>query len=503
MVGIPGKSKACRDCRRRRVKCDLTLPCCMRCAKAGIVCQGYEHAILWVNSTPDQPNVTALSVISDAQLHQSQREQHSPSSQWVRIVHRLRDQLSQPFYDTSNFRAQALRILQGIYLSHQDIAACDDNGDPTPSSWITAVCQMQAPSSALDHALLAFCAVQVRLSGDSCLSQDETGQIYNHALSELIEDLDPRRAGNCDETLAAIVVLSTCELFVFPTSTSWSAHAQGISELLRRRNTPGKTTANWTSLCVRLCLICVIQGLMQRCSLSFEPDKWRSLIGPPGSADSFIQLMHIVVDVPSMLQEAYELFSSGSNPSAASQYSTLLMQKYQELNIWRNFQQHNEAPGHDPLYWSVMSRVDNPADEGYADKLFPFALMFSSLGSAIPWIFCSTVMLHLLEIALLLEALEFSTPNRNGISSPPPDGISMLAEADGLARTLCQCIEFCYRNENGLFGPQATCSTQWSLRRYFRRRGLARELEWCRSIKDMKGPVSRCGIDLMQFGPDW
>ncbi|KAL7940870.1 hypothetical protein V8C42DRAFT_355946 [Trichoderma barbatum] len=462
MVGIPGKSKACRDCKRRRVKCDLTLPWCMRCVKAGITCQGYQQAILWVNSTPDHPNVTALSVVTDAQLHQ--RQQHSPSSEWIRSVHQLRGQFSQPFYDTPNFRSQALR----------------------------------APSIALDHSLLAFCAVQVCLSGDSCLSQDETGQVYNRALSKVIEDLNPRRVRNSDGTLAAIVVLATCELFVFPTDTSWSAHAQGISELLRHRGMPEQTTASWRSLCVRLCLICVyIQGLRQKRSLILEPDRWRIFIGPPGSAESFVRLMHTVVDVPSMLQEAHALLSSGSNPLAAAQYSTLLVQKFQELDAWRHLRQRSVTADHDPLYWSVMSRMHNPADEGYSDKLFPFSLMFSSMRSAFPWIFCSIVMLHILETAILLEALEVTTPNRIGISSPPPDGISMLADADGLARMLCQSIEFCYRTENGLFGLHATCFMQWTMHRYFRRRGLARDLDWCRSIKDMKGPVSRCGIDLM------
>jgi hypothetical protein len=213
--------------------------------------------------------------------------------------------------------------------------------------------------------------------------------------------------------------------------------------------------------------------------------------------------MHIIVDVPSMLQEAQELLSSVNNPLAASQYSTVLVQKFQDLDTWRQLHQRSASPDHDPLYWSVMSRMENPTDEGYTDKLFPFALMFSSIESAIPWIFCSTVMLHILETALLLGALEFTTSSGIRISSPSPDNISMRADADRLARMLCQSIEFCYRTENGLFGLQATCSTQWTLRRYFRHRGLSRELEWCRSIKDMKGPASRCGIDLMQFGPDW
>jgi hypothetical protein len=65
---------------------------------------------------------------------------------------------------------------------------------------------------------------------------------------------------------------------------------------------------------------------------------------------------------------------------------------------------------------------------------------------------------------------------------------------------LCQSIEFCYRRENGTFGPQMTSYTQSALLRYFSRRGLNRELEWCIAIKDMKGPGTNFGVNVRQFG---
>lgn len=193
----------------------------MRCAKAGISCQGYEKATLWVNRTPDRLGVTALSVIADTRLQHRQHEQHSQSSspylKNVQILHHLRNQLSQPCYDAPNFRSQALYVLQSIYLPQPDVAAGDDDNDsdPTPSQWVRAVCQMTGSSSGLDYALLAFCAVQVRLSGESGesgISHDETVQVYNSALGKVIADLNSQLARGSDETLAAIVVLSTCEV---------------------------------------------------------------------------------------------------------------------------------------------------------------------------------------------------------------------------------------------------------------------------------------------------
>lgn len=71
---------------------------------------------------------------------------------------------------------------------------------------------MQRPNDALDNSLLAFCAIQIRLSGKASFSYHETVRLYNHALSKTITILDSPRVANSDEVLAAIVILSTCEV---------------------------------------------------------------------------------------------------------------------------------------------------------------------------------------------------------------------------------------------------------------------------------------------------
>jgi hypothetical protein len=71
---------------------------------------------------------------------------------------------------------------------------------------------MQRPSEPLDHSLIAFCAIQIHLSGKPGISHDETVRLYNQALSKIITILDSPSVGNSDESLAAIVVLSTCEV---------------------------------------------------------------------------------------------------------------------------------------------------------------------------------------------------------------------------------------------------------------------------------------------------
>ncbi|ORY15598.1 hypothetical protein BCR34DRAFT_477610 [Clohesyomyces aquaticus] len=63
MVGVPGKSKGCITCRKRRVKCDEGKPTCNRCEKSGYECAGYNTGIHFINTSTapfqdNQPNKT-------------------------------------------------------------------------------------------------------------------------------------------------------------------------------------------------------------------------------------------------------------------------------------------------------------------------------------------------------------------------------------------------------------------------------------------------------------
>ncbi|CEJ85107.1 hypothetical protein VHEMI03672 [[Torrubiella] hemipterigena] len=41
--------RECRTCNRRRIHCDGTLPTCLKCAKKGLQCPGYERKLRWAN----------------------------------------------------------------------------------------------------------------------------------------------------------------------------------------------------------------------------------------------------------------------------------------------------------------------------------------------------------------------------------------------------------------------------------------------------------------------
>ncbi|KAF2496090.1 hypothetical protein BU16DRAFT_366807 [Lophium mytilinum] len=51
MVGVPGLSKGCHTCKKRKIKCDESKPICQRCQTSGYVCAGYAHPPHFVHAS--------------------------------------------------------------------------------------------------------------------------------------------------------------------------------------------------------------------------------------------------------------------------------------------------------------------------------------------------------------------------------------------------------------------------------------------------------------------
>lgn len=47
---MPAKSKPCHNCRQRRLRCDASIPFCMKCTTAGRKCLGYGQLLRWNDS---------------------------------------------------------------------------------------------------------------------------------------------------------------------------------------------------------------------------------------------------------------------------------------------------------------------------------------------------------------------------------------------------------------------------------------------------------------------
>lgn len=162
-------------------------------------------ATIWVNRTITQPKVSAASAM--AAVAASTPLLQSPSERRLRLLNQLKAECALLNRDSVDFRSHVHQVLRGTYLPCQSV----EGTYPSTVSWVEAVCEMKEPCDALDQSLLAFCAIQVRVAGEDSISYEDTVQLYNDALGTIIQDLDQGK-GTQDETLGAIVTISTCEV---------------------------------------------------------------------------------------------------------------------------------------------------------------------------------------------------------------------------------------------------------------------------------------------------
>jgi hypothetical protein len=172
--------------------------------------------MIFVNRTVDSPKATANTAIAELKT-QALPSQYLYCPMWH---HTLEALVTAGFPSSSpstrvQFRQEAWTLLRDLYLPKVVAEPQFDLDKTTAYSWLPSACSLQGSSDALDYSLAAFCAIQVDITNRSRKAANDMGlQLYNWGLRELVKDLQQTREDISYETLAAIVVLSTCEVSV-------------------------------------------------------------------------------------------------------------------------------------------------------------------------------------------------------------------------------------------------------------------------------------------------
>ncbi|KAI0376018.1 hypothetical protein F5Y04DRAFT_267402 [Hypomontagnella monticulosa] len=528
MVGIAGKSQACNTCRQRRVKCDFARPSCLKCIKSKRSCAGYDRDLIFVNRTPSNPSTTAPSVLSE--LRAQQRLEDFTNITIEADLHRL---FSESRDDNCRFRKYAVELLEAIYLPKQPVSGSFNTEISEGSfTWVYRLIDLTDHSKSLDTSLFAFCLAQLHVTNIGNASLYQCLDQYNIALQHLYSDLDDPERRFREETLAAIIVLSTCELFVCPAENGWGVHARGIAEILRLRDRGKAKTPAWRHLFSRMRVVCTLEALTKRQARVLENDIWRQIVTESGSNGSLDEVYQMIADIPAVLERAVSLPSISDqnnflNESAAVARGSLAM-----VNCIDSWLDEFWKASPKPLAWSVLSNASNPADTDPSSKVFPFCYEFESLSVAVTIVSCWAVIAQLysniiqvhdlvqtkldrpveLETILTKANTKTSVGDVVGSSEASTQGALLFAAGKGssiqdirkegtrAARYVCQSKEYFQRIEMGTFGSHATIYPIWSARQYFRLHpGHEREYLWLQNVDKMEGPGTRWGLSVMTF----
>ncbi|KAI1178868.1 hypothetical protein F4777DRAFT_38469 [Nemania sp. FL0916] len=537
MVGVAGKSQSCNTCRERRLRvqdspapinvappvanpgptqCDFRRPVCRKCVKAKRHCGGYDRGErVFVNRTPSSLATDAPSVLSELRALRQPKAasaEPEPEADLCRLF-------SASSSDSRSFRLYALALLEATYLP-KHLSAESLQGS---LSWVYGLKDLTRESKLLDTSLFAFCLSQFYVTeyADTslylCLNQ------YNSALQILALDLNDSERRLQEETLAAILLLSTCELFISPGPNGWGTHARGIAEIIRLRGPEMAPSPGWQHLVARMRVVCTLEALTKRQGqMILEYDIWRQVIKECGINGPLDEVFHMIADVPTMLGQAVTL-SSISNLNIFTNESAVVVQamleKARTIETWIDKFLSDSTT---PRFWQMPSRANSPADASLSDKVFPTYFEFEDITVGTPLTMCWAVIAQLLSNVLQIYDLvtrrldhhiEFETflaqahvAGRDTLgptSASEPQSIEEIKrDGSNMARCVCQSLEYFYQIDMGTWGSHATTYPRWSARQYFRlHSGYERERAWVEDIVKMKAPGTRWGLTMMEF-PD-
>ncbi|KAL4807910.1 fungal-specific transcription factor domain-containing protein [Aspergillus unguis] len=217
-------SKACHNCRRRRIRCDRAVPACQKCAKYGQECLGYGKLFVWNNGVASRGKMMGKTF----PLPKAANEviQRCVSGGDV-IPVSLSDPLYQGLDDTSR-----------RYLFHfatnlsGEMAICDIT-ETNPFRSLVPLCQ---GNPMLLHAINANAALHV-----SCLHRRDptnSSQAMVDALSAKHKSLGLlQRALEDIPNIDIDITIAVAHLFIIfelisPVGDEWRAHVHGALQLI-------------------------------------------------------------------------------------------------------------------------------------------------------------------------------------------------------------------------------------------------------------------------------
>ncbi|KAF2033009.1 hypothetical protein EK21DRAFT_98575 [Setomelanomma holmii] len=327
MVGIGGRSKACDNCRQRRVKCDLTRPACLRCRKRRLQCGGPQD--IAIIPYKDQSHA----VVSSSNTERTSVMNNSPCC-------RVATTLSIPH--------------DAVYISYTHTHLLDGNEAivlrPSIDRSITSECFLALSTTYFGIKHRQKWIVTCGLSR------------YGGAIRSVHEALAKDDASRSFDVLEAVMIMAVIEGLISEREDGWINHARGLEKLLERQG-PQRMTSLPSLVVLERCRATMIFAaiVLRKTTIVAKPE-WKALpwVQYPGRLHSLKRLIDILADCP----ELFVLRERTEQPLKTlddhqSQMQTLLSKTQAVLNGLHHWE-HGWRYGVNDAYTEVEAPETTP-----------------------------------------------------------------------------------------------------------------------------------------------
>ncbi|KAI0148584.1 hypothetical protein GGR57DRAFT_235762 [Xylariaceae sp. FL1272] len=355
MVGIP-RSKGCKTCRRKKIKCDEQRPRCGQCRKGVRECEGYEQPTVFLNSSSgDFSDIPASggkaikfknkSVDDIAWLH-SHGDPHAGQMTLLRTKHH--DVRAKPYATEGPKTVSRLGVVpaprtlgshvwavENVLFQFLEICHPFGSTQEAPLAWMKSLVPMKKDVDALPLAMSALAFGWAGHVHSQPQLVDKGLQLYNAAVQQLRNDFN---ACSPLQMLAATAIFVEFELCEFGSkgNSGWQTHMQGIAALLQSLG-PEKVSKEPFQQIYSFCrMVFITQGLSRRRKVCAGSPMWTHGPYKNFKKNSYHLFYDLAAEACELLERADALEVPSLDSSVESERPLLVLKDIVELirRLW-------------------------------------------------------------------------------------------------------------------------------------------------------------------------
>ncbi|KAI0103240.1 hypothetical protein GGR51DRAFT_525152 [Nemania sp. FL0031] len=307
MVGVPGRSKGCLTCRKRRKGCDGKRPACTQCSNRGLECGGYEKGRVFLNHTQSTKEKAVTIVYRKGLEH----------SLGTATDITLPSGLAQTAY---------IEKYISIFLTKYFPAGRAPTADFLGSSrdWIEIAHGLHTSDEATQLSLLSL---GLFAAGEP----QHAIQSYGRALSKLRTALRLPSSAQNDSTLATCQLLGLIEIFhgaeedTQLQGSKWCSHLSGLLALIRARSPYAYQSGAGHQLFADARYPLLISALKDRQRFPLNAPEWRTIPWEKEPKSYIDKLYDIIADLTDILVDTDEMRCCDDIPQRADMHYKVLI----------------------------------------------------------------------------------------------------------------------------------------------------------------------------------
>ncbi|KAJ5956373.1 hypothetical protein N7501_010652 [Penicillium viridicatum] len=417
MVGVGGRNKGCRTCRRRRVKCNEEKPLCHRCQKGGFECEGYVEFAQFIDETSRLRKRAARRLaLPSSCSDSSETGLEAP----VPIINCLLS-VNPPWSENDI----AITYLFNRAPAWTSILLCQDNETELSTASVRALAMVYFAKVNKQH--------QVMHKGVS---------LYAHTLQTLQTKLHRQDQAMGDDVLVAIICLAIYELITLTQPRAWLSHYQGLARLMSRRG-PYRHQSGIAFAMMPTLRSCIAIGyIIERKRCFLEDPAWKTIPWAErglGSKTPTDLLQDIMCDIPGILQDQSEAALWHPNDSREEELTFVFIPRVlstlEALYSWRwNWESQfpNSTFITTPIEYISSGPISLPLSS------FKSVIWFQDPHRAVELIVYNAVLLILIR-ALQIAGVDPDNVQLEGFSDPL---LPMQGNRNDITIEICRMVDY-------------------------------------------------------------